>query len=207
MDNTRRSFLATATAIAAGATAGCLGSDGDDGDGGVPEPPVAGDPDADVTVTVYDDFACPHCRTFKLEIYPQLVETYIDPGRIRFEQRDFPIPVDGTWSWAVASAAREAFESEGDEAFWSFSTAMFERQTSYSYDTIEAVAEEQGLDAAAVREAAEDVTHRSTLEADKSYGRENGVQGTPAIFVDGEQAELQALTFEQVSAPIDAALE
>jgi len=116
--------------------AGCLGggSDGNDGDDGgndgsdssgvdldlgqydcdLTEPenpdldyrPVIVDPEADVVVQAFEDFTCGHCATYKLEHFPTIREEYIDPGEVRYEHWDFPIPVNETWAVPVASAAR-----------------------------------------------------------------------------------------------------
>lgn len=196
MDVTRRTVLGTAVTAGVGTVAGCLGSDGP------PDPPVAGDPDADVTVTAYEDFACPPCRSYKIEVVPYLEANYIETGLIRYEHRDYPVPADGHWSWAVASAAREVYETDGDESFWTFANEIYRHQQSYSYGTIETVADELGLDGASAREAAEDETHRSTIEDSKSYGESNGVGGTPTVLVDGEQFDIGELGYA-----IDSALE
>ncbi|QFU83445.1 DsbA family protein [Natronorubrum aibiense] len=199
MKLTRRTVLGTAAAVGIGTgVAGCLGSEDP------PEPPVLGDPDADVTVTVFEDFSCPSCRQYKQQLFPDIEATYIEPERIRYEQRNYPIPVDETWSWAIACAARELYETEGNEAFWPFATDIYDHLGSYSYETIETVADDLGFDGAAAREAAEEESHRSVIEDDKSYGDSSGVEGTPAIFVDGEQVNLAET---RPSTAIDAALE
>ncbi|ELY88158.1 disulfide bond formation protein [Natrialba hulunbeirensis JCM 10989] len=206
MNQTRRAFLGTTTAVGLGVVAGCLGSEDP------PEPPVTGNPDADVTVTVYEDFSCPFCRDFKLGVFPELEEQYLEPGDVRYEHRDFPV-IDSPWSWEIPSAAREVFESAGNDAFWEFTTEIYAYQGSYNYGAIEGVADEVGADGSAVREAAEDESHRSTIEADRSYGDSNSVGGTPAVFVDGDAVEFyesedfEAMALEETSAAIDAALE
>lgn len=209
MQPTRRAFLG-ATALGLGTSlAGCLGGEEP------PEPPVAGDPDADVTVTVYEDFACPACQSFKLSAFPTLREEYLEPGLVRWEHRDFPV-VNDTWSWYVPSAAREVYETEGDEGFWAFSSGMYEAQDEeggYSFDMIEAVADDLGYDGAGVRAAAEEETHRDAIEANSSYGQSNGVQGTPTVIVDGQAVDFYQspnfgqMALEETAAAIDAALE
>ncbi|WP_049925743.1 DsbA family protein [Halopiger goleimassiliensis] len=208
MKFTRRSFLGTAAATGVGAAgAGCLG--GSD----APNPPVNGDPDADVTVTVYEDFACPHCLQFKLGVYPVLEEQFLNSGEIRYEFRDYPVPVDRTWSWAVGSAAREVYETEGNDAFWSFASEIYKYQMSYNFETIATVADEVGADGESVREAAEEDRHRSTLEDNKSHGQGNGVQGTPSVLVDGELVEFvgegsyQQVALQRTVQAIEDALE
>ena len=199
MKLTRRTVLGTAAAVSIGAgVAGCLGSEDP------PEPPVLGDPDADVTVTVYEDFSCQSCRYFKEEVFPDIEEAYIEPELIRYEHRNYPIPVDDTWSWAIPCAAREVYETEGNDAFWAFATDIYDYLGSYSYDAVETVANELDLDGAAAREAAEEETHRSLIEDDKSYGSSNDVGGTPAVFIDGNQIDL---TETNPMVEINAALE
>ena len=200
MKLTRRTVLGTAAAVSIGAgVAGCLGSEDED----PPEPPVLGDPDADVTVTVYEDFSCQSCRYFKEEVFPDIDDAYIETGQIRYEHRDYPF-LDDTWSWAIPCAAREIYKTEGNDAFWAFAADIYDYLGSYSYDAVETVANDLDLDGAAAREAAEEESHRSLLEDDKSYGSSNGVEGTPAVFVDGDQIDL---TETNPMVEIDAALE
>ncbi|MFC7215497.1 thioredoxin domain-containing protein [Saliphagus sp. GCM10025334] len=215
MNVTRRRFAALAAGSAL-AGAGCLGggdaeSDGngngeENGNGGgngggngngsdvneddLLEIPVIGDPDADVTVTVFEDFGCGHCALYHTEIFPDIKEAYVDAEQIRYEHRDFPIPVQEEWSYAVASAARSVQDQEGDEAFFEFTGEIFTHwDDGYSYDLIEQVASDLGFDAEQVRADAEDVTYRDGLEAERAHGMELGIEGTPWIVVDGERVE------------------
>ncbi|EMA36845.1 DsbA family protein [Halobiforma nitratireducens] len=222
MNQTRRAFLGTSAAVGSGAIAGCLGGDDPsepsespaEDDPEPPEPPVIGDPEADVTVVVYEDFACPACQAFKLNVFPALGEQYLEPGSVRYEHRDFPV-IGSSWSWELPSAAREVFETEGDNAFWAFTSRVYEHQGSYSYEIVEDIADEVGADGADVREAAEEDRHRSAIEAQRSYGRANGISGTPTVVVDGDPVEFydsetqtfSEMAFEETADAIDAALE
>ncbi|WP_323171192.1 thioredoxin domain-containing protein [Natrialba sp. PRR66] len=207
MRQTRRAILATTAAVGIGGVAGCLGN------GGPPDAPVNGDSDADVTVTIYEDFSCHFCQAFKLQVYPELESQYIEPGEIQYEFRDFPVPVNEKWSWEVASAAREVFENEGNDAFWTFASDIYEHLGSYTYDVIEEVADDAGADGGAVREAAENEQHRSVIEDNKSHGDSNDVAGTPTVFVGGEQVEFYEsddfvmMALEQTTTAIENALE
>lgn len=136
MRNTRRAYLAaTAGALTLG-TAGCLGG-GSGGSGNdavaaigceVPErdtvsslpTPVIGSEDASVVVDVWEDFACPHCATFAVDVAPQLRSEYVSEGIVRYRHHDFPIPVDEWWSWKGASAARAVQDEADDETFFDF---------------------------------------------------------------------------------------
>jgi len=90
--------------------------------------PVIVDPEADVVVQAFGDFTCGHCATYKLEHFPTIREEYIDPGEVRYEHWDFPIPVNETWAVPVASAARGVGARQGAEAFFSFASTAYESQ-------------------------------------------------------------------------------
>ncbi len=191
----RRAFLAVGGAAAATALAGC--SDGDSsaelGEIDDGNRPALGDESAPVTVTVYEDFACPSCRQFKLRATPAIVEQYVEPGDVRYLHADFPIPVDETWSYQVPGAARAVFEEAGNEAFWTFASNIYEHQGDYSLDAIESVAEDVAGVGSEARTAADEGAYRDVVEADRERGEQWGVSGTPSVFVDDEQVELDAI--------------
>ena len=200
----RRRFLATTGGGLAVALAGCLGGGAgevDSFDSG--DRPALGSDDAPVRMAVFEDFSCPACRQFKTQIAPDIVEEYVESGDVQYFHADFPIPMDETWSFAVPSAAWALFEEAGSDAFWSFTSAIYQYQNSYSYDAIEEVANEVADAGTQAREAAEDVTYRDQLEDDRELGEEWGVGGTPAVFVADDLVDPD---FESVSSAIESEL-
>lgn len=182
---TRRKFLA-ASAVTCTALAGCLasGSEGNPDEIDTADRPALGSADAPVRVTVFEDFSCPGCRQFKEQIFPLIVERHVEPGDVRVLPADFPLPVDGTWSWAVPNAARAVFAEGGNDAYWPFSQTIYTHQGSYSYETIESVADEAGDVGAAARDAAENRTYSDSIDDDIDRGDAWGVEGTPTVFVE-----------------------
>ena len=180
MDFTRRSVLATG--VVAG-LAGCLGDDEPTDEETTHAVPVSGNPDAPVTMEVYEDFSCPFCGNFKHGIFPQIETEFLDPGDVRYEHRDFPIPVN-EWSRPVANAARAVQEEAGDEAFFEFTHEIYNHLGGYSYDVIESVADDLGYDGDAARDAAENESYDDVITADRERGESLGVGGTPTVVVD-----------------------
>ena len=210
----RRQYLAAVAGAGTTALAGCVGGGGDNAAGGgscdaVEEPaveslptPVLGDPSADVTVRVFEDYACPHCATYSLDVFPRIREEFVDPGEVRYEFHDFPIPVSERWSWTVASAARGVQDETDVEAFFEFGHAAFENQSSYSLGLLRRLAGDVGAPECAVWNDARNESYRPVVETDRALAREIGVSGTPAVFVNGESA---TPTYEGVADAIERA--
>ena len=165
--------------------------------------PVAGDPEADVTVKAFEDFSCPHCRAYSLDVFPKVREKYIATEKIRYEFHDFPIPVNQKWSWAAASAARSVQDRVDDAAFYDFAHALFENQGDYSMSLIEDLAGDTEAAPCAVRAAAANETYRPVLEADREAGLNMGVEATPSVFVDGQAVEH---SFSKIESAIESKL-
>lgn len=197
----RRTILRAAGAGVAGATAGCLGILGGGGESVEELPtPVLGNPDADVVVTAFEDFACPHCREFSLSVVPRLESNYAAEGAIRFEHHDFPIPVTGQ-SWPTAIAARSVQDRRGTDAFWTFAENAYRRQSSLGMGVIRDLATQVGADPDGVERDARNEVYRPVVANDRKRGKEMGVRGTPAVFVDGEPV---GNTYDAISSAIDA---
>lgn len=193
-----------------GSLAGCLGGGGDgrsanppDDAPELPTPSLGPAPDeADVVVAAWEDYRCPHCATFSTDVAPRIKSNLVGDG-VRFEFHDFPIPVDQRWSWDVAMAARSVQERAGVEAFWTFNERAFERfDAMHGTAALRSVAEYAGADPDQVIADVEADRHYPAVEADRELGTERGVEGTPAVFVDGESV---GNTYEAVAEAVAAA--
>ena len=218
----RRAFLAGTAALAT-TTAGCLGggngsaggseppeigtiADSSTPSGGQPLPtPVAGDPDADVTVAAFEDYACPHCGTYSLEVFPQVAADYLETDQIRYEFHDFPLPVDEQVSWRAASAARAVQASAGTQAFYAYSERLFANQAGLGPDTYASLTEGLDVEGDSVKTAATERRYDETVGAAKQAGLDRGVQGTPTVVVDGEPVQWREIAYEPVREAIESA--
>lgn len=208
--STRRQFLAAGTVAGVMGLAGCgaLGGGGSDrttvpDDAETLPTPVLGDPDADVTVMAFEDYVCGHCRSYVLEEFPRLESEYIEPGTIRYEHHEFPLPMNQE-SWRAPNAARAVQDTVGDEAYWQFSHTLFENQDRLGPSLYEEVAAQVGADPGTVRTAAVEEHYETTVVADRQYGESLGIRGTPAIFVDGSKTS--GYGFGTIKAAIEDAL-
>ena len=184
---TRRRMLLGAGAGATAALAGCLGGTAS----GADNVPVRGDPDADVTLEVYEDMGCPACQNYVQNVFPSVRNQYLDSGRIRYEHRDFV--VTGPAARQAANAAREVLERAGDEAFWAFVTAVFDNQNRLGTETPGLFGELAGgigvEEPSAVTEAGESLAHDSEVDADIQRGESLGVSSTPSFVINGSTVD------------------
>jgi protein-disulfide isomerase len=191
----RRTLLALGTG-AMGSLAGCnsflLGPQAPDCSGrqitDLPAP-VRGPASAPVSVAIYTDFACPHCKKFFAKRFPE-VRQRIPQKTARYIHHDFPIPVSGKWSYAVASAARAVQNTKSDRAFWEFATMAFEHQNEYSMELLEQLARNVNAPPQTVRNAAEKLLYCRLLKQERKQGSERGVKGTPTVFVNDRKLEV-----------------
>ncbi|ELZ26207.1 protein-disulfide isomerase [Halogeometricum pallidum JCM 14848] len=201
MRTTRRAYLAAAGG-AVTATAGCLG--GGSGTAGMADlscdvgqldqvnslpRPSLGPDDAAVTVSAYEDYACPHCATYSLNVFPKVKENYIDTGKIRYRFFDFPLPVNEQWSWGGAVAARAVQDRADAETFFEYGKTLFERQgdlTSEGYSVVHDAAEEFDVNGCEVAASVDQETYKSVVESDRQRAVDAGFQSTPTIVVNGE---------------------
>lgn len=200
MKQTRRGYLATTGALTVGLAglSGCLGGSASvetsydcelaerDPVAELPQPTV-GDPAADITVEVFEDFACPACANFATGDLGLLKDEYAGSA-VKFEHHDFPIPVSD-WSERVANAARSIQDAHDDETFFEFSQAAYENQRDYSWQLIGDLAEGVGADPCQVLSDGSNATYAQVLQANRDDGEQRDIPGTPGVFVNGELIE------------------
>jgi protein-disulfide isomerase len=157
-------------------------------------------------IVEFSDFQCPYCRQFHEQTLPQIVQGYIETGKVRLGFRDFPIMQIHPYA-GLAALAAECADDQGK--FWGMHDLLFERQSEWAIpqarELFAAYARELGLDEEAFSECMTTEKHAEEIFQDLQDGVSYGVQGTPAFFINGEKLE-GAWPFEKFQEVIDAAL-
>ncbi len=148
-----------------------------------------GDPKAPVYIVEYGDFQCPFCLKFWSETEPQLIEEYVNTGKVYFEYRAFPII--GPESVTAAEGAYCA----GDQGkFWEFHDTLFTNWTGenvgdFTQDKLSQYAEALNLDVAEFESCLSEGKYKGRVEQDKAQGDADGVHATPTLFINGVKVE------------------
>lgn len=82
---------------------------------------------APVTLLIYEDIACPHCRTFTIEALPTIVRDYVRPGLVKLDFRGV-----AAVSRASLPALRYALAAAKQNKLWHITQLYYERQSRLS---------------------------------------------------------------------------
>jgi protein-disulfide isomerase len=167
---------------------------------------IVGDPDAPVTLQIYADYQCPHCRNFYNTIEPQLVADYVATGKVKLELLDFTVvgvpsiqalDDDSLESVQAAEAAMCAAEQT------LFSGEMTPNSGAFSNSNLKAFAADLGLDTDVFDDCLDSGKYEPAIISYVYLGVERGVPGTPSLSIDngeifsvGSYEELQGLLDE-----------
>ena len=176
--------------------------------------PIRGNPAAKITVINFDDLECPYCSRMHQSLFPSTMEHY--KNKVRFIYKDDPLTELHPWAMHAAVDANCIAAQSGD-VYWTFVDYLHshgqeitgeDRNLPKSFAALDRITRQQGaiarldeakLDACLTKQD-ETQVRASAREADAL-----GVDGTPALFIEGERIN-GALPEEQVWLVIDRAL-
>ncbi len=139
---------------------------------------IYGAADPLVTIVEFSDFQCPFCGQFAGTLH-ELVRTYPKDVRLVFKQ--FPLPMHPS-----APLAGQAAIAAGEQRmFWEMHDRLFANRNALSRDDLLGHAKSLGLDVDTFAKALEAPETKDRLAREQALGRQLGVSGTPAFFVNG----------------------
>jgi protein-disulfide isomerase len=157
--------------------------------------PAKGPANAPVTIVEFSDFQCPFCSRLTPTL-KQVEEKYGNKVRVVFRQ--FPLPMHQN-----AQKAAEASLCALDQGkFWELHDAMFGNQAELGVDQLKAKAASLGLNADKFNKCLDSGEKAATIQADVKAGSAAGVNGTPAMFINGRFIN-GAVPFDQITTVID----
>ena len=176
--------------------------------------PIRGNPNAKVTVINFDDLECPFCARMHQELFPSTFERYKD--QVRFIYKDFPLTQIHPWAMHAAVDAN-CLAAQNGTAYWNYVDYLHthddqitgqNRDLKGSFAELDQLAKGEGtaskLDSAKL-DACIAKQDESEVQASLKEADQLGIQGAPALFVNGERID-GAVPEDQVWAVIDRAL-
>src|SRR5690606_20604261 len=86
---------------------------------------IRGNPDADIIVVEYSDYQCPFCQQFHGTMQT-LLDAYGKDGKIAWAYRHYPVHQVHALARPASELAECVASVSGNDAFWSFTDALFE---------------------------------------------------------------------------------
>jgi protein-disulfide isomerase len=162
--------------------------------------PIRGNPAAKVTVINFDDLECPYCARMHQQLFPATLEHY--KGLVRFIYKDNPLPAEmHPWAMHAAVDANCLAELNGN-AYWSYVDYLHShddevtgetRDLPKSFEALNRIARQEATLARfdsgklAQLDACLGKQDETPILASLKEGESLGVDGTPALFIDGER--------------------
>jgi protein-disulfide isomerase len=180
----------------------------------VKDRPVRGNPNAKVTIINFDDLECGYCARMHQTFFPATMDRY--KGLIKFVYKDFPL--EEIHPWAVHAAVdANCLAAQSPDVYWTYVDYLHshghdvdgdDRDVKKSFEALDRIARQEAtlgkldepkLDACLSKQ--DDSKVRASAEEALSMG----LEGTPAMFIDGEKIP-GALPEAQLWIVIDRAL-
>lgn len=157
---------------------------------------------APVTIVEFADYQCPYCVMAHSEIQ-KVLEHYNknNQAKVQFVYYDFPL----SFHEQAVPASVAAYCASQQGQFWTMHDKIFARQPRdpLTADTFSTHAESLKLDMVAFKKCQEDKKSVEAVNAQMAEGVRVGVQGTPAIYINGVRYDKQT-SFEGLKTEIDA---
>ncbi|HTR18509.1 MAG TPA: thioredoxin domain-containing protein [Candidatus Paceibacterota bacterium] len=194
--------LATGTQQVAAVSASQVSSSGN---------PTIGSANAPLTIAYWFDYQCPFCKQNELTVMPQLIQDYVNTGKVKIVYKDFSFL--GADSDTLGHVARAVWAVAPDK-FADWHHAIYANQgeentgwaTTAEIQKITAGVLTAAQTAQVMQLAQTNATkYQSAMDADKQEGEQDGVQGTPAMLI-GSQMVAGAESYAQVKTVIDQQL-
>jgi protein-disulfide isomerase len=161
---------------------------------------VLGSDKAPVTVIEYASMTCPHCARFSRDTFPELQKRYIDPGKVRFIFREFPLD-------PLAAAGSMLARCAGKDKYMAVVETLFAKQTDWAVREplapLKQIAKQFGFTEASFNQC---LTNQKLLDGIQAVrdraAAKFGVNSTPTFFINGKKL-VGEVSIEELAKAID----
>jgi protein-disulfide isomerase len=133
----------------------------------------------------FADLECPHCALAVSEIDAVLAA---HPGKVRLVYKSYTLP----FHVRGEPSARAAFAAGQQGTFWEMEHVLFERQQHLEDADLDRYAQMLRLDLPKWKADMASVAVKDRVGADHSLGEQLKLKGTPTIYVNGRELDVEA---------------
>jgi protein-disulfide isomerase len=177
--------------------------------------PIRGNPDAKVTIINFDDLECPYCARMHQELFPVTMDHY--KNLVRVVYKDDPLTDLHPWAMHAAVDAN-CVAAQSGTVYWAYVDYLHAHGDEVSGDQSDLKKSFAALDRIARQEATVNKLDGTALDACMAKQDDTqikvsvkladslGIDGTPAVYVNGEKVNGGAVPVDQLWMVIDRAL-
>lgn len=169
---------------------------------------VLGDPQAKVTIEIFEDFKCGACQYFTQYVEPQVIKEIVETGKARYIFHQYPF-MDDHSAAKDSDAASNASECAAEQnRFWDYKNILYANYNGvigeFSDDRLIAFAESLDLDIKQFEACYAERRYQDKLSEGLSLGESMGVSGTPTVYVNGQNVSPGRVPqFDQINALVE----
>lgn len=149
--------------------------------------PSFGAPGAPVTLVVFSDFQCPHCREEAKELRENLTKIY--PAQVRVYFKDFPL-ANHDWARPAAIAGRCIFRQDA-LLFWDYHDWVFDKQQEINAanfrEKLAGFVKGKEIDPLQLNQCIDRKATEPEVEKNIAEARSVRVNSTPTLFLNGRR--------------------
>ena len=162
--------------------------------------PTLGKANAPITLVEFSDFQCPYCQA-AAPVLKQVADKFGD--KVQIVYRQYPITSLHPFAFKAAEASLCANEQE---KFWEMHDAMFEDQKKLAVSDLKTTAKRLGMNAKKFDACLDTGRYVEQVQNDTREAMRTGVNGTPAMFINGRYVEGGSVPFATIEALINKEL-
>lgn len=157
-----------------------------------PRDAILGNSNAPVTLIEYGDYQCPFCGQFFSQTETQIVQNYVNPGKVRMVFRDFAFL--GPESTAASEAAQCA---EDQNKLWAYHDALYSAKVAddakggqeddgfFSTAELLKLGQQTGLNMTTFTSCVQNNTDANIVAQEKGAASAAGINSTPTFLING----------------------
>jgi protein-disulfide isomerase len=158
-----------------------------------PRDAILGNASATVTLIEYGDYQCPYCGEFYSETEPEIIQNYVNTGKVRMVFRNFAFL--GPESTAAAEAADCA---EDQNKLWVYHNALYSAKVAddasggseddgfFSTAELLKLGQQVGLNMTTFTSCVDNNTDGNLVTQEQTAAAGVGVNSTPTFFINGQ---------------------
>ena len=168
-----------------------------------------GNPNAPVTLDVWEDYQCPPCGEVATNVMPKIIETYVRPGKVKIVAH-YDIVIDALKGGHESEDAANVALCAADQGKywvvqdWIFANQGAEASGAFSPARLQEIGRVAGLDMNTFEACVQQGTHLDVVRAETASAKAGAVHSVPAVLVNGQ--EITPRDYDTIAAAIDKLL-